>query len=76
MLITGIKLSAGMCYPRETGWDLGCRDQSLGVGLRHLGPGPLPLCWLSSLVRQVQGHSRFLVCFCFVLFGYLSLNFY
>ena len=26
---TGIKLSAGMCYPRGTGWDLGRRDQSL-----------------------------------------------
>lgn len=37
------------------GWGLGHRGQSLGVGVRHLASDPLPILWLSSLLKQVQG---------------------
>ena len=43
-----------------------------GVGLSHLGPGPLPLCWLSSLVSRFKGMAvSCLLLFCIVLVIYL-----
>ena len=46
-----------------------------GVGLSHLGPGPLPLCWLSSLVSRFKGMAVSLSAFVLYCFGYL-FNFY